>query len=241
MTNVRVYRKYEGKIGDAPAFALLLIQKFMSIFIGKVSLYGELPTLWDSSVVALLAIHFITFTFFHSHTGEEIMNKIKRSELRRVLQETFKGYGKGLNLIALVNKGMKLHTNPLYFVGVLLVRGSASALFKATCVGLFITKKRIKVRKAKINLLFITIPSILLFALLLFIRTYLDSILSMLGSHEKAKDFEQPLVHFFLLFMVISRCMRALCKVLKNLQNGHKRYRKTAWKPISFSRETSTT
>jgi hypothetical protein len=83
----------------------------MSIVIGKISLYGELPTLRDSSFLLLLGIHFVTFTLFHTHTGEDLMNKIKKSEIRIVVQETFKGYGKGLNLIALVHKGMKLHTN----------------------------------------------------------------------------------------------------------------------------------
>jgi hypothetical protein len=56
----------------------------MSIVIGKISLYGELPTLKDSSFLILLAIHFITFTLFHTHTGEDIMKEIKKSELRIV-------------------------------------------------------------------------------------------------------------------------------------------------------------
>lgn len=155
-------RKYEGKISQHAAFFLLLIQKLMSIVIGKVSLYGELPTLRDSSFLILLAIHFVTFTIFHTHTGEDIMNKIKKSEIRIVCQETFKGYGKGLSLIQLVNKGMKLHTHGIYFLFVLLVRGSASALFKAGCISV-ITKKPLKTKKAKTNFLFITVPAILLF------------------------------------------------------------------------------
>lgn len=61
---------------------MLLVQKVMSIIISKVSLYGELPTLGDSTFLVLLAIHFVTFTLFHTHTGDEIMIKIKKSEIR---------------------------------------------------------------------------------------------------------------------------------------------------------------
>jgi len=54
----------------------------MSIVISKLSLYGEFPTLSDSSFLVLLAIHFITFMIFHSHLGDEFMHKIKSSEVR---------------------------------------------------------------------------------------------------------------------------------------------------------------
>jgi hypothetical protein len=67
------------------SFLVLLIQKFMSIFIAKALLYGELPTLKDSSFLVLLGIHFLTFTFFHTHTGEEVMNKINKSEMRIIV------------------------------------------------------------------------------------------------------------------------------------------------------------
>lgn len=213
-----LYRKYEGRISTSVAFCLLLGQKFMSIVIGKVSLYGELPTLRDSSFLVLLGIHFVTFTLFHTHTGEDIMNKIKWSEIRIVVQETFKGYGKGLSLISLVNKGMKLHTNPLYFILVLFIRGSASALFKSTCVS-FLLKKRIKVKKAKINFIFITIPSLALFIAKFILRRFVET--------SKSSPMEQSVVHFFVLFMVISRCLRALVKILEHMKGtkGRKRTR----------------
>lgn len=131
----------------------------MSIIIAKLSLYGELPNLKDSTFLMLLLIHFVTFTLFHTAIGDKVMRKIKKSEVRIVCQETFKGYGKGLNLIQLVHNGMKLHINPLYFIMVLLIRGSASALFKAFCVS-FIEKKAINTSRAKSNLLFITVPTI---------------------------------------------------------------------------------
>jgi hypothetical protein len=188
----------------------------MSIVIGKVSLYGELPTLRDSSFLVLLGIHFLTFTLFHTHTGEDLMNRVKRSEVRIVVQETFKGYGKGLSLISLVNKGMKLHTNPLYFVFVLFIRGSASALFKSTCVS-FLLKKRIKVKKARINFIFITIPSVGLFLVKFILRRYVD----------QSAPLEQSVVHFFVLFMVISRCLRALVKILEHMKGKKGKHTRT--------------
>ncbi len=56
----------------------------MSIFIAKLSLYGELPNLRDSTILMLLAIHFITFTLFHTAIGDKVMRKIKKSEVRIV-------------------------------------------------------------------------------------------------------------------------------------------------------------
>ena len=58
------------------AFLVLLVQKFMSIVIAKVSLYGEFPLLKDSSFLLLLGIFFLSFTLFHRHTGEEVMDRI---------------------------------------------------------------------------------------------------------------------------------------------------------------------
>lgn len=69
---------------------------------------------------------------------------------------------------------MKLHTSIPYFIFVLMIRGSASAMFKAWCVSL-IEKKPIRVSKAKSNFLFIAIPSIMLFLTQLVIKTYFDS------------------------------------------------------------------
>ena len=108
-------------------------------------------------------IHFVTFAFFHSHFKvETFMNRLKKSEIRIVIQETFKGYGKGLNLLKLVAKGYEMHTSGSYFLMVLVMRGSASAIFKSTYVSV-VVKKPIKVKKAKINFLFITIPTAILY------------------------------------------------------------------------------
>jgi hypothetical protein len=143
----------------------------MSIVIAKVSLYGKLPTLQDSYFLLFLGIHFLTFVMFHTHIGDEVMNKINKSKCRIVIQETFKGYGKGLNLIKLVHKGMKLHTNTGYFVLVLVLRGSASAMFKAFIVSL-IEKKPVKTEKAKNNFLFIAVPSIMFYISSIILNKY---------------------------------------------------------------------
>jgi hypothetical protein len=155
-------RKYQGRISTVTAFCLLLGQKFMSIVISKLFLNGELPTLHDSNLLILLGVHFLTFTLFHMHTGDEFMTKIKNNEYRILAQETFKGYGKGHNLLKLVEKGIKLHQSAPCFVLFLFIRGSASALFKATCMS-FLLKKPVKTEKAKINLIFITIPTVFYF------------------------------------------------------------------------------
>lgn len=103
-----VFRKHEGKIKTATAFCVLLGQKFMSIFVTKIFLYGKLPRLQDQTFTLLLAIHLFTFLFFHETPVKDLMMKYRKNEYRRVIQETFKGYGKGLNLFILVNKGLEL-------------------------------------------------------------------------------------------------------------------------------------
>jgi hypothetical protein len=103
------------------------------------------------------------------------MMKIKKSEVRIICQETFKGYGKGLSLLRLVSKGIKLHMNGAYFVLVLFIRGSASALFKA-CILSILLKKPVKTNKAKLNYLFITIPSVFLFLIKSILARYMDYI-----------------------------------------------------------------
>jgi phosphatidylglycerophosphate synthase len=122
---------------------------------------------------------------------------------------------------------MKLHANPVFFILVLLIRGSASALFKAFCVSL-IDKKPIRTSKAKTNLLFITLPTIFLYLLQLSLKWYIAA----LDGRKEEKGFEighlmirylfsrkieQYFVHFFVTFMVISRCLRALVKIFNEL------------------------
>ena len=144
------YRKFDGKFPQYHAFFLLLFQKCMSIIVSKLLLYGELPTLHDSSFLLLLGLHFVTFALFHSGPANAFMNRINNSQIRQVCQETFKGYGKGLNLVKLVLKGFALQTDVAYFLGVLVIRGSASAVFKAVYVSC-IMDKPVNLKKAKNN------------------------------------------------------------------------------------------
>ena len=69
---------------------------------------------------------------------------------------------------------MKLLTSIPYFIFVLMIRRSSSAMFKAWCVSL-IEKKPIRVSKAKSNFLFIALPSIMLYLTQLVLKTYVSS------------------------------------------------------------------
>lgn len=108
--------------------------------------------------------------------------------------------------MTLINKSFKLSINPVYFIVVLLIRGSISALFKELYVK-SILKKPLKFRKPKINFLFITLPSLTLYLLMFGGRI-------VFSNHY---DIEAHLTHFFITFMVVSRCLRALVKIFNRL------------------------
>lgn len=169
----------------------------------------------DSTSLLLLGLHFVTFTLFHWNHGKKLMSKLRKSEMRSVVQETFKGYGKGLNLISLVHKAFKLQINAPYFVLIVIIRGSASALFKAVFLHL-IVKKPLRLKKAKINLLFITIPTIIMFIAQFLIKYCLSTHFA---------EFDSHITHFFITFMVISRCMRQLMKILKSMKGKKRSHR----------------
>eukprot|EP00347_Sterkiella_histriomuscorum_P010401 403376445 len=158
-------RKYEDKFSLPCAFMLLLGQKFLSIFIVKVLVQGELPSLRDQSFVFLLGLHFLSFLYFHSYMGNELMSRINKSQYRILFQETFKGYGKALNLMSSVKKALSYETNFIYFIGVLVIRGSASALFKASMVKIIIKQDKIDSKKARSNFYWNTCPTIVVYAI----------------------------------------------------------------------------
>ena len=133
----------------------------MSMIIIKLLLQGQLPSFRDSTVFFFLALHFITFMAFHSKIGIDVMDTLRKSAVRRVLQETFKGYGKGLALLALVHKGTNAEISLSYFIWVMIVRGSASALFKS-CILSIILGKPLKLKKPQANFIYNTLPSITL-------------------------------------------------------------------------------
>ena len=120
---------------------------------------------------------------------------------------------------------MKLHTSIPYFIFVLMIRGSASAMFKAWCVSL-IEKKPIRTSKAKSNFLFIAIPSIMLYLTQLILKTYIgswgknesDDMENLMLRYFISAKLEQMILHFFVTFMVISRCMKTLKSVFDQMQ-----------------------
>ena len=78
------------------------------------------------------------------------------------MQETFKGYGKALNLLESVRKAIKLETPFSYFIGVLIVRGSASSLFKQGLLSVLL-RRPVRLEKPQTNFFINTIPTILIF------------------------------------------------------------------------------
>ena len=133
----------------------------MSMIIIKLLLLGELPSLSDSTVFFFLALHFVTFIAFHSKIGTDVMDTLRKSAMRRLLQETFKGYGKGLKLLSLVHKGIDAEISMAYFIWVLVVRGSASAFFKSSIISKILGKP-LKLKKPKANFIYNTLPCIAL-------------------------------------------------------------------------------
>ena len=136
------------------------------------------------------------------------MKRIRLSRTRIVIQETFKGYGKSINLIGSVKKALALETNIAYFIMVLIVRGSASALFKARMLGL-ILKKPLTTKKAKRNFYQNTLPSIALYLTRLALKRHVsrDSMLY--------EELDHVSIAFFIAYMVLSRFMRSLMRVVK--------------------------
>lgn len=102
----------------------------MSIIVIKKLLYGEMPSFRDSTVLLLLAIHFVTFMCFHTMIGKKIIDTLIRSPYRRLFQETFKGYGKASKLLNLVHKGLSREISEVYFIWLLVIRVIASSIFK---------------------------------------------------------------------------------------------------------------
>lgn len=127
------------------------------------------------------------------------MMKYRNNESRRVIQETFKGYGKGFNLLVLVNKGLSMQINPLYFVMVLIIRGSASAIYKSLFLS-YLLKKPLSLKKAKINFIINTLPTIVAFLVL--------AVLSKYTSKHVVHEVEKHLTSVFVTFMILVRCIK---------------------------------
>ncbi len=145
-----------------------MCQKFLGLLIVKMMLTWELPTLRDQSFLFLLGLHLSTFFYFHTRHGKGMMKRIMKSKVRYVLQETFKGYGKSLNLLSAIHKALKLQADPIYFIFVLVVRCSISSIFKSFILKVLIKRKNFKLKRAKTNLIFNAIPSIIVYLAIVF-------------------------------------------------------------------------
>jgi hypothetical protein len=104
-------------------------------------------------------------------------------------------------LLVLVGKGLSLHINPLYFLFVLVVRGSASALYKAFFIS-HLMKKKLNMKKPKRNFLYNTCPTIIVFIALYFLYGR--------APYHFAKEMERMLTWVFVTYMIIYRCLRAV-------------------------------
>lgn len=116
----------------------------------------------DSTFFFFMGLHFMAFVLFHSKRGTAVLLRYRKSANRKVVQETFKGYGKGYKLFRLISKGIEMNVNPIYFVFLLLIRGSSSAFYKTTVLS-YLLKKPLSFKKAKMNVLFNSLPAILVY------------------------------------------------------------------------------
>lgn len=149
------------------------------------------------------------------------MNMLMKSEARLLLQETFKGYGKGLSVLGTIFKAIKLDTDGLYAIVVLVLRGTASSFLKQSLLYILLRKKKFRINKPKANFIFVSVPSILLYSILSLAKSSLSSLIDL--------DYlliEKNAVVFFLIFMVISRVIRSLNKII----NTHSKREKKKYK-----------
>lgn len=146
----------------AQSFWLLLGQKLMGTYMTKVMINWEIPSLTDSTFIFFVCLHFTTFVSLHSSTGSTLLTTYSSNKYRKLVQETFKGLGKGKKLLSLISKGVEMNFSLSYFVLILIVRGTASSIYKSVILSLLL-KKNLKFKKTKANFLFISFPSILTF------------------------------------------------------------------------------
>jgi len=165
----------------------------MSILITKLMVHGQLPSYKDQTFILLLAIHFLTFVCFECLLETGLMERLRKSELRMVLQETFKGYGKGLNLLLFVEKGISQSVSLPYFVLVCVVRGSASATFKSGCLSVLLGEP-LSLKKARENFYNNTLPTIFVYLL----------------HHFLPAPILARVALSFILYMTLSRALRSI-------------------------------
>lgn len=164
----------------------------------------------DQQFLLLLALHFLTFWYFHSESGRDFMKAIEKSPKRKLLQETFKGYGKALNLLESTRKAIKLDTHYSYFIGVLVIRGSASAFFKQGILSLLL-RKPLSLQKPKTNFFITTLPTILIYTCRFMIKHYMHIVFD----REWLQEVEEDLIMTFMMFMVTVRLFKIIFKLIR--------------------------
>lgn len=128
---------------------------------------------------------------------------------RRVVQETFKGYGNGLSMMVLLNKGLYFDITPQYFLFILLVRGSVSIIYKTICVS-YIRKRPIKHKKVYAKLKYNTLPAMVVFLVILWAINNYNKIL--------AREIEIHITSIYVTFMIVIRTLRMVTGEIKTLE-----------------------
>ncbi|CDW72634.1 UNKNOWN [Stylonychia lemnae] len=109
-------------------------------------------------------------------------------------------------------KAIVLETNFAYFLFVLLIRGSASAFFKSGMLSILL-KEQFTAEKAKKNLFQNTLPTIFVYSL-----RVLNRIIWQKYSTEIVN--EDSLIQTFMIYMVMSRCLTTLYKILRKTKSA---------------------
>jgi len=178
----------------------------MGIFVTKFLMFGELPSLTDSTFIFFLCLHFTSFIYFHSNEGSCLLKRYHKNPYRKIFQETFKGYGKGMKLFLLILKGVQLKFNIYYFLIVLLARGCASSFYTSLTLK-FLTKEHIRLNKVKTNTIFIVVPCIV---------TFLYYEAHGMGSLDEEKT--SLLCFLFIGYQMINRTVRVIYKISQRNQ-----------------------
>ena len=111
------------------------------MFVGKLLISGEFLTVFDHTFLVLFALHILTFLTLFSLLDSDHLQPIRSNVYRKLAQETFKGYGKGLSLTSFAFKGLQQEIYLPYFLFVIAVRSIISATFKDIYLGCLKWKK----------------------------------------------------------------------------------------------------
>lgn len=170
----------------------------------------------------LLLVHTVFFFYMHSKMGNGFTNMLMKSRFRVIFQETFKGYGKALNVLSAIKEAFKIGTDGVWAIVVLVIRGVASATLKQIIIFFLLRRKRFKYDKPRANFFFVSIPSVTLYIALVLIKTFADP--------EMVRFLEEDCVLFFMTFMVMSKFVRSFNKIVyyrsKRIKKKYKTHKK---------------